>query len=219
MKINLFKTKRSRTYLFFYRLMQLTVNILFKPLFRIEIINREKSFYEGKLILCCNHFSAFDPVLMGEYYPRPVYFMAKRELFRKFFFRILIEFFNAFPVNRTGVDRSAINKAVEVVNSGNTLGIFPEGTRSSGKEIGTGHKGLALIAYLTGAPILPMAICNLKKVSRGKKKVLWPKIRIIFGELINTEEIFKKYPKKEGINMLAMSAIADLKKLFSKINY
>lgn len=199
--------------------MQLIVNIIFKPLYRIEIIDREKSFYKDKLILCCNHFSAFDPVLMGEYYPRPVYFMAKKELFRKFFFRILIEFFNAFPVNRTGVDRGAINKAVEVINSGNTLGIFPEGTRSSGEEIGAGHKGLALIAYLTGAPILPMAICNLKKVSRGKKKIIWPKIRIIFGDLIDTEEIFKKYSKKEGIDILAKCAIEDLKKLFSKINY
>lgn len=219
MKINLFKTKRSRPYLFFYRLMQLVVNIIFRPLFRIEIINREKSFYKGKLILCCNHFSAFDPVLMGEYYPRPVYFMAKKELFRKFFFRILIEFFNAFPVNRSGVDRAAISKAVEVINSGNTLGIFPEGTRSSGEEIGKGHKGLALIAYLTGAPILPMAICNLKKVSRGRKKIIWPKIRIIFGDIINTEEFFRKYPKKEGINMLSAYAIDDLKKLFSRISY
>jgi len=219
MRIKLFKTKRGRVYLFFYRLMQLTVNIFFKPLFRIEIINREKSFYKGKLILCCNHFSAFDPVLMGEYYPRPVYFMAKKELFRKFFFRILIEFYNAFPVNRTGVDRSAINKAVEVVNSGNTLGIFPEGTRSSGKEIGAGHNGLALIAYLTGAPILPMAICDLKKISHDRKKFIWPKIRIIFGDLINTEEIFRKYPKKEGINILTSSAINALKKLFSEINY
>ncbi len=219
MKIKLFKTKRNRAYLFFYRVMQLIVNIIFKPLFRIEIINREKSFHKGKLILCCNHFSAFDPVLMGEYYPRPVYFMAKRELFRKFFFRILIEFFNAFPVNRSGVDRSAINKAVDVINSGNTLGIFPEGTRSSGEKIGAGHKGLALIAYLTGAPILPMAICDLKKVSRGRKKIIWPKIRIIFGDIINTEEIFNKYPKKEGINILASAAIDDLKKLFSKINY
>ncbi len=217
MKINFFKTKRSRAYLFFYKIMQFVVNIIFKPLFRIEIINREKSFYDGKLILCCNHFSAFDPVLMGEYFPRPVYFMAKRELFQKFLFRILIEFFNAFPVNRSGVDRKALAKAVEIINAGNMLGIFPEGTRSAGEEVGSGRKGVALIAYLTGAPILPMAICNLKKVSRDRKRYLWPKIKIIFGDLINTKEIFKKYSKKEGIDLLADLALNELKKLFSVI--
>ena len=103
--------------------------------------------------------------------------------------------------------------------SGNTIGIFPEGTRSSGEEIGKGHKGLALIAYLTGAPILPMAVCNLKKVSHGRKKTIRPKIRIIFGDIINTEEFFRKYPKREGIDMLSAYVIDDLKKLFSRINY
>ena len=219
MNINLFKTKRSKAYLLLHRSIQFVVNIILRLLFKIEIINREKSFYKGKLILCCNHFSALDPVLMGEYYPGPVYFMAKKELFRKFFFRNLIEFLNAFPVNRSGVDRAAISKAVEVINSGNTIGIFPEGARSSGEEIGKGHKGLALIAYLTGAPILPMAVCNLKKVSHGRKKTIRPKIRIIFGDIINTEEFFRKYPKREGIDMLSAYVIDDLKKLFSRINY
>ena len=218
MKISLFRIKRGKGYLFFYRILQFLVNIILKPLFRIEIINREKSFYNGKLILCCNHISAFDLILIDEYFSRPVYFLAKKELFTNFFFRILIEFFNAFPINRTGVDRGAINKAVEVVNNGNALLIFPEGTRSSGKEIGEGHKGLALISYMTGAPILPMAICDLKKISSAKKRIILPKIKIIFGDLIDANDIFKNYSKKEGIEVVANISIENLRKLYQQIS-
>jgi len=216
MKISLFRIKRGKGYLFFYRILQFLVNIILKPLFRIEIINREKSFYNGKLILCCNHISAFDPILIDEYFSRPVYFLAKKELFTNFFFRILIEFFNAFPINRTGVDRGAINKAIEVVNNGNALLIFPEGTRSSGEEIGEGHKGLA--SYMSDTPILPIAICDMKKVSRGKKKILWPKIKIIFGDLIDANGIFKNHSKKEGIALIANISMENLKKLYKEIS-
>jgi len=218
MKIELFKVKRGKGYLFFYRSLQFIVSIILKPLLRIEIINKEKSFYNGKIILCCNHISALDPILIAGYYPRPVYFLAKKELFKNFFFRMLIEFFNAFPINRSGVDRSAINKAIEVVNNGNPLVIFPEGTRSSGKEIGEGHKGLALISYMSDTPILPIAICDMKKVSRGKKKILWPKIKIIFGDLIDANGIFKNHSKKEGIALIANISMENLKKLYKEIS-
>lgn len=215
------KLKRSKGFLFFYKFLQFIVNIFFKMAYRIEVINREKSFVDGGLILCSNHISAIDPIILCDYTPRPINFMAKTELFEKTLFRLIIEFFNAFPVNRSGIDRKAINTAVEIVKNGNILGIFPEGTRSVEGEIGEVHKGAALIAYLTKAPILPVALASIKsakKVSREKRKLFSPKKKIIFGDPIYPEEIINKYPKKESINIIAKKLSEDLENLYSKIN-
>ncbi|MHB1377982.1 MAG: lysophospholipid acyltransferase family protein, partial [Candidatus Humimicrobiaceae bacterium] len=91
-----------------------------------------------------------------------------------------------------------------MLKSGNVFGIFPEGTCSSSGEMGEVRKGVGLIAYLSHALILPMAIYNSKKVPReNRKKNLFLKIKIIFGDLINTEEIILNYSKKEAIEKIS----------------
>lgn len=196
------------------------VNPFLKLIYRVEIINGNNAYLNmnGGLILCSNHLSPLDPIMMCEYFPRPIYFMSKIELFKNKFLKSFLELFNSFPVNRTGFGRNPINTAVKILKSGNVFGIFPEGTCSISGEMGEVRKGVGLIAHLSHALILPMAIYNSKKVQRenNKKKYLFLKIKIIFGDLINTEEIFSKHPKKEAITIISELAMDNIKILYSK---
>lgn len=216
----MFTIKRSKSYLIFYKFIQIFINPFLRLLYRVEIINKKNSYVmpKGGLILCCNHASSLDPIMMCAYFPRPIYFISKIELFRNKFVKFVLEFFNSFPVNREGVGRNAVGTAVEILKTGNVFGIYPEGTRSPSGEMGEVRRGVGLIAYLGNVPILPMAIYNSKKVPRenNNKKYLFLKIKIIFGDLINTEEIFSKHPKKEAIAIISELAMDNIKMLYSK---
>lgn len=145
--------------------------------------------------------------------------MSKIELFRNKFVRAILGFVNSFPVNRSGVGRNSIAKAVGVLKAGNVFGIFPEGTRSIDGEIGETRRGVGLIAYLGNVPILPIAIYNSKKDPReniNKKKYFFLKVKIIYGELIDTEAILLKYPKKEAIGIISKLVMDQIKMLYSK---
>jgi len=144
--------------------------------------------------------------------------MSKIELFRNKFLRFFFGFFNSFPINRKGFGRNPIITAVEVLKSGNVFGIFPEGTRSDSGELGEIRKGVGLIAYLSHVPIMPMAIYNSKKVPREKyKRSLFPKIKVIFGDLIDTEEIISTYSKKKAIEKISDIVTDSIKTLYSEL--
>lgn len=217
----MFAIKRSRSYLIIYRLIQFIFIPFLKLVYRVEVINQKKisNLPKGGLVLCCNHVSALDPIVMCSFFPRPVYFMSKIELFRNRFVRGILGFVNSFPVNRSGVGRSSIAKAAEVLKAGSVFGIFPEGHRSIDGEMGDTRRGVGLVAYLGKAPILPIAIYNSKKDPRentNKKKYLFLKVKIIFGELIDTESILLKYPKKEAIDIISDTVMNEIKILYSK---
>jgi len=212
--------KRAKPFFIIYKIIRWILNPFLRIIYGVRIINKNKSRTSGGLILCSNHVGGLDPVMMCVYFPRPLYFMAKKELFRNFLLGKAISYFNAFPVNRDGVDKTAIINAAKVVKSGNVLGIFPEGTRSATGEIARqGRRGVGLIAFLGNSPVLPMAIYNSNKVSREKtKKRLLSKIKIIFGDIIYTEEIIKNFNKKEAIDIISEISMQRVKELYLQVS-
>jgi 1-acyl-sn-glycerol-3-phosphate acyltransferase len=93
--------------------------------------------------------------------------MAKKEMFRWPVISWLFKFIGAFPVDRQGADLGALREAQRVVNDGLLLLMFPEGTRSRDRQLHRGFPGTALVAYRTGAPIIPIAIT-------GTEGLPWP---------------------------------------------
>jgi len=218
----MFLINRSKSYLRFYKFLQVIANPFLRLIYRVEIINEKNAYVKPKegLILCCNHASSLDPIIMCAYFPRLIYFISKMELFRNKFLRSIMIFFNAFPINREGFGKNVIKKSIEILKAGNVFGIFPEGTRSLSGEIGKIKKGIGLVSYLTNAPILPMAIFNSKKIPKDvhiKKKYLFLKIKIIYGELINTQEIIDKYPQREAVEIISDIVLNNIKELYSKL--
>jgi 1-acyl-sn-glycerol-3-phosphate acyltransferase len=122
----------------------------------------EKLPQSGPVIIAANHVSNWDPIVVAIVLNRPVYFMGKAGLFK---YKLMDKFFsslNAFPVRRGIPDRKAIRKALQILEEGNVLGIFPEGVRNKTGEDLKAQSGVAMIALKSGAPILPVACLGTK---------------------------------------------------------
>lgn len=142
-------------------------------MFRIRYEGSENMPVSGPVILCSNHRSDIDPVLLGVVLPRNLFFMAKASLFKIPLFSRLIRSLGAFPVRRGAGDREAIRRALEIVQNGDVLAMFPEGhRRKAGGELLRFQSGAARIAAQTGAVILPAAILCKGRVWPHKPKLI-----------------------------------------------
>ncbi|MBR5218151.1 MAG: 1-acyl-sn-glycerol-3-phosphate acyltransferase [Clostridia bacterium] len=113
---------------------------------------------EGGVIICPNHKSFWDPVVVTVLLKRHPVFMAKEELFKFPPFAWVLRKFNAHPIKRGAADLTAIKTFVRTLKDGNLVMIFPEGTRvRKGKE-SKGHNGAVRIALMSDAQIVPVGI-------------------------------------------------------------
>src|SRR4030066_1393309 len=98
------KLKRSKAFHVLYSFLKSIFTILFKMLYRVEVSGYENIPKNGKFILCSNHLSYVDPLIIVGYFSRHVYFMAKKEVFNSSILGAIVSFLNAFPVNRNSLD-------------------------------------------------------------------------------------------------------------------
>lgn len=140
---------------------------------------------KGPLILISNHLNNADPCILPGVSPRRLSIMAKKEWFKLPPFALLFRMVGAFPVDRAGADLGALREAQRAVNDGGALLMFPEGTRSKDRKLHRGFPGAALIAYRTGAPIVPVAITGTETIPWPwvfLRPFIGPKVLIRFGE-------------------------------------
>lgn len=170
----------------FYRIAMFAVNLLWHLWFDLRLEGKENIPHHGGYILAGNHVSAMDPtvVCLGV---RPrwgkLHFMAKAELFDIWGLRVIIRWLCAFPVARGKGDQTAIHTAYQVLEEGEILGIFPEGTRSKDGELLRFKSGLALIAGHTQSPILPVVI------TYSPKKSFRSRVVVRYGKPLSIEEL------------------------------
>ncbi|MBW4828768.1 MAG: 1-acyl-sn-glycerol-3-phosphate acyltransferase [Clostridiaceae bacterium] len=191
---------------FFYRLCYFIGNIIFRIIFRFKVTGKHNIPKEGKVILCSNHISDLDPLILGLVIPRNIRFMAKKELFENKFLGGLVNGLGAFPVDRKSADLSAIRNSLSVLKNGEVLGIFPEGTRVNEENIENAKPGIALISIKAKAPVIPIYIESKYKP--------FSKIKINIGEPIYFNEYYGKKLKTEDYRVLSqeiMKSIYSLK--------
>jgi len=122
---------------------------------------------EGPVVVVANHVSYWDAVALAAVVPRQIYFMGHSGLFKIPVFAQIIRSLGAFPVDRDKSDRAALRAALEILNRGDILGIFPEGTRIRIGTLGEFKMGAAMIAAKGNAPLIPVALINTKNVFSG----------------------------------------------------
>jgi 1-acyl-sn-glycerol-3-phosphate acyltransferase len=120
----------------------------------------------GPAILCANHLSLIDPVLVPLLLGRPVVFLAKSEYFHTGPSRWLFDSLGVVPVAREGgtAARASLDRGTEVLRAGGLLCLFPEGTRSPDGRLYRGKTGPIRLALRTGAPIVPVGLIGTREV-------------------------------------------------------
>lgn len=153
----------------FYKLAVAVLKFLVFIIFDLRVHDIEKlNNYEGGLIICGNHTSMIDPVILAVSTKKQIHFMGKKELFENRFLSFVFRNLGAFPVDRQGVSLSAIKSSVKILNDSGILGIYPEGTRiKNGYDENNAKPGIALIANKAKVKIMPVYVEGTYKF-RGK---------------------------------------------------
>src|SRR2546430_12332745 len=152
---------------FLYWPIRVVLQLAFHIYFRMQRIGREHLPRTGPLLLADNHRSFLDPFVIGTLVRRPVYYMAKRELFEKRWQAWLLNGLGAFPVDRGASDAEAIATARAILERGDCVVMFPEGTRVRPGGLGRPKRGVGRLALEAGAPIVPVAVIGTEAVRRG----------------------------------------------------
>jgi 1-acyl-sn-glycerol-3-phosphate acyltransferase len=188
-------------------------NTLFSAFFGLRVEGVRNVPRTGPLLVACNHISELDPPVLGSAFPRALFFMAKKELFRKGFWASFFRNLGAFPVDRRGADREALRVARELLEEGNAVAVFPEGTRSIDGRMLSPKPGLGYLAVATGAGILPVHISGTNSpVSAVFRRT---RFRVRFGRVIagrpkeETGSSREEYISVSSRVMEAISGLAD----------
>jgi glycerol-3-phosphate dehydrogenase (NAD(P)+) len=152
---------------FVYWPTRIALQPLLMLLFRLQRIGREHIPSEGGLILAPNHRSFLDPWVVGVCLRRPIYFVAKCELFEKRWMGWFLNALGAFPIRRGESDEEAMETARILVERGEAIMIFPEGTRIRRGSLGEPKRGVGRLALETGAPVVPIAVLGTERIRRG----------------------------------------------------
>lgn len=167
----------------FYKIARVATLLVSKILYRVRYEGLENVPTDRGFILCSNHISAFDPILIAVKLKPQCFFMAKEELFENKLLSPIIRGLGAFPVTRGKGDTAAIEKAVEYVKSGKVVAIFPEGHRSHDGKLQKLKSGAVVIAAETGMGLQP---CIIKK---GERHGLRTPVAIRYGSFITHEQL------------------------------
>lgn len=149
-----------------YWLTRVVLQPLIHAWFRLERIGH-RHIPDGPVILAANHRSFLDPFVIGCCLRRPVYFVAKRELFERRFWGRYLNWLGAFPVRRGESDEDAVETALALLRRGQAVVIFPEGTRIRHGSLGKPRRGVGRLALESGAPVVPIAVTGTERARRG----------------------------------------------------
>ncbi len=148
-------------------LIRWSVRILLHILYRVKFVGEKQLPEKGAYILCPNHRSYVDIPIAGTYSKgRWLYFMGKIELFEKPVSRFFMNLMDVFPVARGKGDIGSIKKALRHLKNEQVICIFPQGTREKDGEILPAKKGVAMLAAMSEAQIIPMFITGDIKLFR-----------------------------------------------------
>jgi len=156
-----------------WKFLQAICRIATTLLFDLKVFGVHRIPQEGGVLVVCNHQSYLDPVLVAVRSRRPLSYMAKSELFGFKPFDWLIRSLGAFPVRQGAGDVRAIKEAIERLQQGDALTIFPEGSRSEDGGLLPIEPGIGLMVRKAKVPVLPVVIDGAFRA--------WPKGRRIFG--------------------------------------
>ena len=195
-----------------YRTTKLTLGTFLRIMFRPRYLDRDKIPVDGPLIIAANHLSHIDPAFIMTATKRPVSYMSKKEHFDSSIRRLVFKQVGVIPVDREAGGLEGMENAIEVLNQGGAIGIFPEGTRSRDGIMGDGKTGVARLAAATGAAVVPVAIRQTDDVWPVAKRIPrpWRKFYYKFGDPLYFDKSETTYENLREFTDQVMEQISKL---------
>lgn len=197
-----------------YAIVRSVAAALCRLLFRLEVQGAEHVPAGGPAMIVANHSSVLDPPVIAVAAPRPLHFLAKAELFSIPLFGRFVRALNSRPVRREGSDARALREALRILEGGQALLVFPEGTRGPEGVLREGRAGAGMLALLSGARVIPAYIEGTgRALPRGRRLPRLAKVRVTFGPPLAFGESGDRHRKERYLDASRemMAAIARLK--------
>ena len=198
-----------------YSLVRNLLFILSKLWFRVSVSGREHLPRSGPYIIAPVHRSNIDTPLSSFVTPRRVRFMGKDSLWKQKQIGVFLSLLGGFPVSRGTADLEALKRCVSVLDAGEPLVMFPEGTRQSGPKLHPLFEGPAYVALKRGVPIVPVGIGGSERVMRKGSKMIWPhKCHVTVGAPIAVEHGGSGRVDRERMTQITAQLSAALQSVF-----
>jgi 1-acyl-sn-glycerol-3-phosphate acyltransferase len=160
---------------------------------RFSVGNAGRIPTSGPVIFVANHTTAYDPLcLQAASNRRLIQFMMAREYYEKKPLHYILRWLKVIPVNRTGNDTASIRIALRALQDGACIGMFPEGRISDDGRMNEGRQGVALLALMSNATVVPAYIQGTSEYkSMVKDFLVFNKVTLYFGRPIRFDDLLK----------------------------
>jgi 1-acyl-sn-glycerol-3-phosphate acyltransferase len=183
------------------------LKLYYKVFFRVEVKGIDNLKLGDAKVICANHISNHDPVVIGTFLPEHIRFMAKHTLFKHWYADKFLRFAGGFPVNRDVNDLGAIKTALKALKNKESVLIFAEGTRNMSRKPLEAKAGVAMIAVKSKVPIQPVTVDSTYKV--------FSKIIITVHPVVDLSEHYKERHSNEAYQEIAQTVVNDIYKSVS----
>jgi glycerol-3-phosphate dehydrogenase (NAD(P)+) len=184
-----------------YWIVRAVLQPFFHVYFRMSRIGRDHIPVDGPVIFAANHRSFLDPFVIATMSRRPLYYVAKKELFAGRLTAWFLNSLGAFPIDRGNADEGAMGTARDILERGDSVLIFPEGTRIRPGALGAPKRGVGRLALETGAPVVPVAVIGTENI-RKKWRIRPHKVSIRAGAPL-------RFPKVDQPSAQLAGAVTD----------
>ncbi len=186
---------------FFYGVAWITCRIILAVYNRMTVHGLKEALrHEGPVIIAANHCSNLDPVIVGCAYPRRLRYLAKSSLFNVPFLGLIIRWLGAIPARREEMAgaASALKMLLRLIESGESVLVFPEGQRSPTGKLQHLEEGAGMLAAKTRCTVIPVFIRGSYEALPRQKRFYKPsKITVYFGTAIEPEIVAGSQSSKE----------------------
>lgn len=208
---------QSRGNRFFYLTIRFIVIAICRVYLRLRIVDAHKIPKSGTFILAPSHRSTLDIPVAAATTRRRMMYMGKDSMWKIKPIGVLLTALGSFPVTRGSADLEALKRCIAVLERGDPLVLFPEGTRHHGRIIEPLFDGAAFIAYKTGVPIIPVGIAGSEEIWPPGTKLPRPrKCVAVVGDAIYPKNLGGARASREIMGEFTFELQSSLQKVFDR---
>lgn len=198
----------------FYKVMKVIFGGLYKCIYRVKIINKDKEVFDKPFIVCANHTSMMDGPVVTVGLKNQIRCMSKKEVFKIPLVGLFLKSMGAFPIDRTKGDIAAVRQTLDILKSGSCIAVFPQGTRMPyvHPRDAAIKSGIGMFADRAGVGILPVCI----KTKKNKVRI-FRRTKFIIGDYIPPEDLkFEGVLGRDRFQKIAEYAFSKVTELYEE---